>query len=119
MDKVDTHLSDSGEFDSPAVRAAVAEERRFGGMESSLMSLRASVDALTSKVGEQNGRVGKLEVKLDTVAREASAAQSVNRAYQAGRVDTMSLIDKVMMRVTATTSTLVAIYLGLQQAGIF
>lgn len=111
-------MTDNVEFDSPAVRAAVAEERRFGGMEASLVSLRASVDALTSKVGEQNGRVGKLEIKVDSMANEARAAVSVDKAYREGRVDTFSLIDKVMMRVTATASSIIALYLGLQQVGV-
>lgn len=106
------------EFDSPAVRAAVAEERRFGGMEASLTSLRASVDALTGKIGEQNGRIGKLEVKTDTIISEAKASTTAAKAYRDGRVDTMSLIDKLMMRITATASTIIALYLGLQQIGI-
>ncbi len=117
MDKVSTLVSSLDEFESPAVKAAVAEERRFGGIESSLVSLRASVDALTSKIGEQNGRVGKLEVQVSAVANEAKANAIVNKAYQEGRGDTLSFIDKIMMRVTATASTIIAIYIGLQQAG--
>lgn len=109
---------EANEFESQAVKAAVAEERRFGGIEASLVSLRASVDALTSKVGEQNGRVGKLEVKADTIAAEARANAAAAKAYQAGQVATMSLIDKVMMRLTGTLSTVVAIYLGLHAAGL-
>ena len=109
---------DAEHLASPAVIAAVAEERRFGGLEAQLTILQATLTTLVSKVGEQNGRVGKLESGLTALAANAELIENRKMAFRAGQENTLSLIDKVMMRVTATASTVIAVYLGLQQAGI-
>ena len=102
------------ELTTPNVKAAVAEERRFGGIEAQLVGLRASVDALTVKVGEQNGRVGKLEVRFDTFVTE----QKLASARKEGQLQQMSLFDKILMRALGLVAAVGSAFVALQSMGV-
>lgn len=59
--------------DSPAIKAAVAEERRIGGIEADVKTILTMVRSIDGRVEIQNGRVNSSEKAIEEI-RDAQNA---------------------------------------------
>ena len=106
------------DFGSPAIKAAVEQERRFLTLEGNVKEILNLSKSLDDRVKIQNGRVSTVESNFTKFVHDHDSAILKQASKQEGTTQTWSFIDKMLNRAIAVGGGILGIYIALQQSGL-